>query len=162
MSDDQNKKYKVNRRDFLTAGIGAVTGAAIFGVTSDDKNENSEEPISRNPAGDAPDKRNIANNYKKLRGHYPYVVIGSGYGGSVLAARLSAAGKKVCILERGKEWHPGMFPQDGKDLAKSQRNVRNARGLLDMNMHEKGDVDVICASGLGGTSLLNAAIASRP
>ena len=34
---------------------------------------------------------------------YDIVIVGSGYGGGVLGSRLSRAGKKVCILERGKE-----------------------------------------------------------
>jgi cholesterol oxidase len=163
MSDEQDKKNKVNRRDFLSAGIGAMAGAALFGVASNEK-EKAQNPdlMDRSPAALAKDSRDIANDFKKMKGHYPTIIIGSGYGGSVLAARLSATGKKVCLLERGKEWHPGMFPDGGNDLAKTGRTKLNPRGLVDMNLHRKSDVDIICASGLGGTSLLNAAIASRP
>jgi choline dehydrogenase-like flavoprotein len=35
------------------------------------------------------------------RGSYDAVVIGSGFGGSVLTYRLSQAGVDVCLLERG-------------------------------------------------------------
>lgn len=163
MSDDQDKKLKVNRRDFLSAGIGAMAGAALYGVSSNETEEKAALEVSRGPAAVAKrDARDIANPFEQMKKHYPYLVIGSGYGGSVLAARLSATGKKVCVLERGKEWHPGMFPDSGGDIAKVGRTDINKRGLVDMNLHRKSDVDIICASGLGGTSLLNAAIASRP
>ena len=42
---------------------------------------------------------------------YDVVVIGSGYGGAIAASRAARAGQKVCVLERGKEWRPGDFPE---------------------------------------------------
>lgn len=39
------------------------------------------------------------------------VVIGSGYGGSIAVSRAARAGLKVCLLEKGKEWRPGDFPE---------------------------------------------------
>ena len=41
---------------------------------------------------------------------YDVVVVGSGYGGGIAASRMARAGKKVCLLERGKEFLPGDFP----------------------------------------------------
>ena len=35
---------------------------------------------------------------------FDFVVIGSGFGGAVVACRLAAAGRSVCVLERGREW----------------------------------------------------------
>ncbi len=42
--------------------------------------------------------------------HYSAVVVGSGYGGAIAAARIARAGRDVCVLERGKELHPGEYP----------------------------------------------------
>jgi cholesterol oxidase len=39
------------------------------------------------------------------------VVVGSGFGGSVVACRLAEAGRPVCVLERGKSYPPGSFPR---------------------------------------------------
>lgn len=157
----EEKKKNLNRRDFFTAGASAIIGAGLFGAIQ--KDDYSPSSLERDPASqNNSDPRNMANDHRNLKDHYPVLIIGSGYGGSVLAARLSEAGKKVCILERGKEWHPGMFPQNGPESSKAGRTNLNPLGLIDSNLHRKSDVDIICASGLGGTSLLNAAIASRP
>jgi len=50
-----------------------------------------------------------------MRHAYDCVVIGSGYGGGVAAARMARAGKQVCLLERGKERWPGEFPSGSRD-----------------------------------------------
>jgi cholesterol oxidase len=47
----------------------------------------------------------LANPISDLQDSYSVVVIGSGYGGAILAARL-AQGRSLCILERGREWIP--------------------------------------------------------
>ena len=44
-------------------------------------------------------------------GHYDAVVIGSGFGGSVMTLRLAAAGRRVLLLERGRRYPPGSFPR---------------------------------------------------
>ena len=46
------------------------------------------------------------------------VVVGSGYGASIAASRCTRSGKKVCVLERGKEWLPGSFPESSCDAGK--------------------------------------------
>ena len=38
-------------------------------------------------------------------------MVGSGYGASIAASRCARSGQKVCVLERGKEWRPGSFPE---------------------------------------------------
>ena len=47
-----------------------------------------------------------------MRTEYDVVVVGSGYGGAVAASRMARAGKRVCLLELGKERWPGEYPAD--------------------------------------------------
>ncbi|MFQ6029726.1 MAG: GMC family oxidoreductase N-terminal domain-containing protein, partial [Dehalococcoidia bacterium] len=96
---------------------------------------------------------------------YDVVVVGSGYGGAITAARLANADLnpklKVCILERGKEWPVGDFPDSlEKLLANTYNDVFNPLGLYEADVHR--DIVVIKGSGLGGTSLINANVAIRP
>ena len=49
------------------------------------------------------------------------LVIGSGYGGAVVALRLAQAGHEVIVLERGSEYLPGDFPNDISQLPKHLR-----------------------------------------
>ncbi len=42
--------------------------------------------------------------------NYDYIVIGSGFGGSV-SARLSEKGYQVAVLEMGKRWEPEDIPK---------------------------------------------------
>ena len=43
--------------------------------------------------------------------HFDAVIVGSGFGGSVMAYRLAEAGLRVCVLERGRAYPPGSFPR---------------------------------------------------
>lgn len=47
-----------------------------------------------------------------MKQYYDVIVIGSGYGASIAASRAARAGQSVCVLERGKEWLPGDFPEN--------------------------------------------------
>jgi len=51
-----------------------------------------------------------------MSANYNVVVIGSGYGGSIAASRLSRAGQQVCLLERGKELQPGEYPNTTQEM----------------------------------------------
>jgi cholesterol oxidase len=42
---------------------------------------------------------------------YDYIVIGSGFGGSVAGLRLVEKGFKVLMIEQGKRFHPQDFPK---------------------------------------------------
>lgn len=96
----------------------------------------------------------------QLGERYGVVVIGSGYGGSITAARLAEQGFDVCVLERGKEWQPGSFPVDLEDVLAAVRSEANPTGLYDYQAGH--DLDVFSGNGLGGTSLINANVAIEP
>jgi len=102
----------------------------------------------------------------EIGSHYTVVVIGSGYGGAIAASRLSRAGQQVCVLERGREFQPGEFPDtEAEALAEMQAelpigHVGSRAGLYDF--HINPDVNVFVGCGLGGTSLINGNVAVRP
>jgi len=49
---------------------------------------------------------------------YDYIVIGSGFGGSVACLRLVEKGYKVLLLEQGKRYNPADFPKTNWNLPK--------------------------------------------
>ena len=108
----------------------------------------------------------LARPLSSIRARYDVVVVGSGYGASVCAARLARAGRSVCVLERGREVRPGDFPRDPGALARASQ-VEHARGRLGdksalFRFVVDDDVSATMACGLGGTSLINAGVALRP
>ena len=104
----------------------------------------------------------------ELVDRYDVVVVGSGYGGAVAAARLAQQGVNVAVLERGKEYHPGDFPsQLGPFWEQTQiRTPVNERpigppdGLFHLQIGNGISALVGCA--LGGTSQINAGVVARP
>ncbi|MEO5893711.1 MAG: GMC family oxidoreductase N-terminal domain-containing protein [Ferruginibacter sp.] len=100
-----------------------------------------------------------------LRPEYDVVIIGSGYGGSIAASRFSRAGLKVCLLEKGKEFQPGDYPDTLLEAEKEMQinaDKREAKknGLLEFHISE--NISVFKGCGLGGTSLVNANVAIKP
>lgn len=53
----------------------------------------------------------LSSTHIDIQAIYDVIIIGSGYGASIAASRCARAGQKTCILERGKEWQPGDFPE---------------------------------------------------
>lgn len=88
------------------------------------------------------------------------VVIGSGFGGSVVAQRLAGEGRSVLVLERGQPYPPGSFPRTPNELRRGFWDPSNGRyGLLDL--WSFADLDAVVASGLGGGSLIYANVMLR-
>lgn len=96
------------------------------------------------------------------------VVIGSGYGGAVSALRLAQEHVAVIVLERGKEYLPGDFPNDVGEAFGHVRLERDdsenvggyESGLYDVRW---GDgVAALVGNALGGTSQINANVVLQP
>lgn len=58
---------------------------------------------------------------------YDAVVVGSGYGGSVAACRMSMAGIKVCLIEKGRRWEASDFPTNSAQVMSEVRVVSNSK-----------------------------------
>lgn len=110
---------------------------------------------------------------------YDVVIVGSGYGGSVAAQHLAGLEKSdidgnfskditVCVLERGSEYLPGMFPSTFAELPGHVRYgaqetgivTGKQEGLFDIRIGQ--DVSALVANGLGGGSLINAGVMAKP
>jgi cholesterol oxidase len=108
----------------------------------------------------------LSHPHHRMRERYDVVVVGSGYGGAIAAARFARAGRTVCVLERGRELQVGDYPSSAIGAIRQlqvhhgDRRLGSATGLFDL--HAGHDLSVMVGCGLGGTSLINAGVALRP
>ncbi|MCP4963988.1 MAG: GMC family oxidoreductase [bacterium] len=87
--------------------------------------------------------------------HYDVVIIGSGFGGSVTALRLSEKGYRVAVLEAGRRFDATDFPKTNWNLRKFLWLPRlGLRGIQRLTLLK--DVLVLSGSGVGGGSLVYA------
>ena len=85
--------------------------------------------------------------------HYDAVIVGSGFGGSVMAYRLAKAGLHVCLLERGKAYPPGSFARTPYQMKHNFWDPSKGRfGLY--NAWSFSRLTAVVSSGLGGGSLI--------
>ena len=83
---------------------------------------------------------------------FDYVVIGSGFGGSVAAMRLAQKGYRVGVIESGKRWHADEFPKSNWNLKKFLWfPTFGCYGI--QRMHLLRDVFILAGAGVGGGSL---------
>jgi cholesterol oxidase len=88
------------------------------------------------------------------------IVIGSGFGGSVVTDRLAEAGMRVCLLERGRAYPPGSFPRTPRELSRSFWDPSEGHyGMYNVWSFDK--LGALVCSGLGGGSLIYANILLR-
>ncbi|CAL9303471.1 FAD-dependent oxidoreductase [Streptomyces sp. SudanB25_2051] len=105
-----------------------------------------EVPPAQNQPESAPDARG------PRAYDYDVIVIGSGFGGSVSALRLTEKGYRVGVLEAGRRFTPATLPKTSWDL----RNYlwAPALGLYGLQrVHLLGNVMVLAGAGVGGGSL---------
>jgi cholesterol oxidase len=108
----------------------------------------------------------LSSSISKIAPDYDTVVVGSGYGGAIAAYRLGGPGRKVCLLERGREIRPGGYPDTLlKALGEIQidgprRHLFSPTALFDFRLNR--EINVLVGCGLGGTSLINANVVARP
>jgi cholesterol oxidase len=87
-----------------------------------------------------------------VRHDYDWIVIGSGFGGSVSALRLAEKGYSVCVLECGRRFADDDFAKSAWDLRRYIWSPRlGLRGILRLTLFK--DVFVASGSGVGGGSL---------
>ncbi|MFV2073300.1 MAG: GMC oxidoreductase [Thermoanaerobaculales bacterium] len=84
-----------------------------------------------------------------------FAVIGSGFGGSVAALRLSQKGYRVTVLEKGKRWRPEDYPKSNWHIRKSfWLPGIGCYGIFSLNLLR--EALVLHGVGVGGGSLVYA------
>jgi len=189
-------EQKLNRRQMLAQG--AVAAAGLFTMSETAKSDLSlgslPDALARRTSSTSVFKETAKADYAKnmqpfggalatdprcLFGMPPngkpwqfdVLIVGSGYGASITAARLSEKmqpGSRIALLERGREWVPGTFPDVLKGVTdnsrlklfgRHKRDLSNPTGLF--NVVQCNELTVLSGSGLGGSSLINANVALR-
>ena len=87
--------------------------------------------------------------------HYDWIIVGSGFGGSVSALRLAEKGYRVLVLEKGRRFAMEDFPDTNWDLRKWMwMPPLGLRGFFQMSFFEH--VTILHGVGVGGGSLVYA------
>ena len=91
---------------------------------------------------------------------YDALIVGSGFGGGVTACRLAEAGWRVCVLERGRRFGRGDFPDRPEQAPRLLWHPRaNPGGMFDFRLMR--DVAVLQAACVGGGSVVYANVQLR-
>ncbi len=86
---------------------------------------------------------------------FDFLIVGSGFGGSVSALRLSEKGYRVGVLEMGKRWRPQDFPRTNWNLRKFLwLPLLSCHGIQRLTLLK--DVLILSGAGVGGGSLVYA------
>ncbi len=92
--------------------------------------------------------------------HYDAIIVGSGFGGSVMAYKLAQAKWRVLLLERGKAYPPGSFPRTPSGMSRMFWDPSGGcYGLFDV--WSFSGLEGLVSSGLGGGSLIYANVLLR-
>lgn len=92
---------------------------------------------------------------------YDYLIIGSGFGGSVSAMRLAGKGYKVLVIEQGRRWTDDTYPVSDWNLRKYLWMPRLGwHGFMKLSFFKK--VFILSGTGVGGGSHVYAATLLEP
>ena len=97
----------------------------------------------------------------QFRKPHDFVIIGSGFGGSVSAMRLTEKGYRILVLERGKRFRDQDYPRTNWNIFKFLwAPALRCFGILQISPFH--DVLVLHGSGVGGGSLGYAGVLMQP
>jgi cholesterol oxidase len=92
---------------------------------------------------------------------YDYIIIGSGFGGSVSAMRLAEKGYSVLVLERGKRYEDHDFPKTNWNIWKFLwLPALRCFGIMHFSFFR--NILALHGDGVGGGSLVYANVLMRP
>lgn len=92
---------------------------------------------------------------------YDVLIVGSGFGGSVAAMRLTEKGYRVGVLEAGKRWNADTLPKTNWDSRRFFWFPRlGMRGIQRISLLKH--VMILSGAGVGGGSLVWANVSYRP
>jgi len=92
---------------------------------------------------------------------YDYIVIGSGFGGSVSALRLAEKGYSVCVIEKGRRFTEDELPNSNWDLKNWFWMPKfHFTGIQQLTLLH--NVFILSGTGVGGGSLVYCAVLFEP
>ncbi|MCK0202310.1 GMC oxidoreductase [Ornithobacterium rhinotracheale] len=120
---------------------------------------------------------NLAPNRTKKVGHFPNIIVGSGYGGAVCARRLTENKQPVLILEMGKRWDRTPKHDTFCKMIKADKRsswfsnwpnapvpipipIKKYPGVLDKIKYD--EMDIFAGRAYGGGSIVNGGISIPP
>jgi cholesterol oxidase len=91
---------------------------------------------------------------------FDWIVIGSGFGGSVSALRLAEKGYRVALIERGQRYTDATLPRSGWEFNKTTwAPERGLKGIMRLVVHRH--IATSAQTGLGGGSIVYGGVLYR-